>query len=108
MGEVSYIDDQNYILSDSVQVGMPINYTFFVDYNSAGELLRNDGQKAGIPEGSGLEKFYCDYVSVSGLDGINDGYFNDENQFAEYHYGWMLHIKKQGNTQEIYMKCQKW
>jgi hypothetical protein len=61
VGEVSYIDDQNYILSDSVQVG--------------------------IPEGSGVKNFFCDYFSRSCLNSINGGSFNKGDHFSEYNYG---------------------
>lgn len=61
VGKVSYIDYQNYILSDSVQVG--------------------------IPEGSGVKNFICDYFSGSCLNSINGGSFNNGDHFSEYNYG---------------------
>ena len=71
VGEVSYIDDKNNILPDSVQVG--------------------------ITKGSGVKNFYCDYASGSDLNAINDGSFNNGDHFSENNYG--LNVSHQERVQ---------
>jgi hypothetical protein len=88
VGTVSYIDDPHNIVLGKIWVGMPINYSFFVDYNRQGELFRNDGLQSEIHQGKSVENFYCDYYSGSALNSIDGGYCNDaDNDFAEYNYG---------------------
>jgi arylsulfatase A-like enzyme len=81
VGEVYYIEKKNDYPPDSVQVEMP--------------------------EGSGVKNFSCDYVSGSGLNAINEWYFNDKNHFAEYHYGLNVTHQETGqHTEDLYERSR--
>lgn len=76
-------DSAGALAAAGLSSGDSVSYTFLVDKELQGTIIRNDGSKIIFPDTPSSDYFYCDLVSGSLIDEINGGYFNAPNHYAE-------------------------
>lgn len=74
----------------NLKVGDQVSYTFLVDFQAAGTYTTFAGQTI-VRNESGIDFFYADYISGSGLPYINGGFWHQPGHgsaAAEINYGY--------------------
>ncbi len=77
-----YDDSAGAIAAAGLAEGSPVSFTVLIDQNRQGLRTLNDGTQVYYDN-----SFYAEFISGSGIEPVNGGYYNASDDVASYNYG---------------------